>query len=57
MAVGAVMLSTCAPLSVNSAKPLAAQGERPFAAPSFHSRTRLRVTMEGPIMEINQLTW
>ncbi len=36
-----VMLSTFAPLSVNSAKHLAAQRDRPFAA--------LRVTVEGPI--------
>ncbi len=35
-----VMLSTFATLSVNSAKHLAAQRERPFAA--------LRVTVEGP---------
>jgi hypothetical protein len=35
-----VLLSTCAALSVNSAKPLSAQRERPFAA--------LRVTGEGP---------
>ncbi len=36
-----VMLSTFATLSVNSAKHLAAQRDRPFAA--------LRVTVEGPI--------
>jgi hypothetical protein len=36
-----VMLSTFAPLSVNSAKHLFAQRDRPFAA--------LRVTVEGPI--------
>jgi len=41
MGHGTVMLSTFAPLSVNSAKHLAAQRERPFAA--------LRVTVEGPI--------
>ncbi len=36
-----VMLSTFAPLSVNSAKHLSAQRDRPFAA--------LRVTAKGPI--------
>ncbi len=36
-----VMLSTFATLSVNSAKHLSAQRDRPFAA--------LRVTVEGPI--------
>ncbi len=41
MGHGTVMLSTCATLSVNSAKHLAAQRDRPFAA--------LRVTVEGPI--------
>jgi hypothetical protein len=37
----AVMLSTFATLSVNSAKHLSAQRDRPFAS--------LRVTVEGPI--------
>ena len=36
-----VMLSTCATLSVNFAKHLAAQRDRPFAA--------LRVTVEGDL--------
>ena len=36
-----VMLSTFATLSVNSAKPLSARRDRPFAA--------LRVRVEGPI--------
>ena len=43
-----VMLSTFAPLSVNSAKHLAAQRDRPFAA--------LRVTVEGLINRLLQLT-
>src|SRR5690348_1431623 len=40
-----VMLSTFALLRVNSAKHLAAQRDRPFAA--------LRVTVEGPMMRFN----
>ena len=45
-----VMLSTFAPLSVNSAKHLSAQRDRPFAASSLRSeQVWLRVTVEEPI--------
>ncbi len=38
-----VMLSTCAPLSVNSAKHLEAQADRPFAAAQGDTVRQLRL--------------
>jgi len=52
----AVMLSTFAPLSVNSAKHLDAHADRPFAAAQGDMRTRSCCGSELALNEVNGVT-